>query len=124
MRTPVHRPKSTTTSQVAAGDVVAPCEPDPRLSSRPLVPYGECTAAFTRHDRALFHGLTEHRHSDGPADQIEVIALGVESGRSQLSEWKRAFVDAVHSGRVRFEIGRASEDTSAMDHLQPTVRGG
>ena len=73
-------------------------------------------------DYVVFHGLSDHRHAGGPADQIEVIFLDVKSGRSQLSKWQRAIVDAVNSGRVRFEVGRVSEDTSAIDHLQPTVR--
>lgn len=75
-------------------------------------------------DYVVFRGLTEHRHVDGPADQIEIVFLDVKSGKSQLSRWQRAIVAAVQSGRVRFEVGRVNEDKSEVVHVQPVLRNG
>lgn len=67
---------------------------------------GDCKFLGDPIDYVVFRGLTAARNENGSTDAIEVVLLDVKSGASQMSKWQRAIAQAVHAGRVRFEVIR------------------
>ncbi len=84
---------------------------------------GDCKFLGDPIDYVVFRGLTEARHGDGALDNLEVVLLDVKSGASQMSKWQRAIAQAVHAGRVRFEVIRVDE-RGTLVRKPYTPRGG
>lgn len=57
-------------------------------------------------DYIVFNGYTNIKDNSGSGQDLEVVIIDIKTGSATLSKSQQAIANAVHSGRVRFEVVR------------------